>query len=267
LLLAALLALSGCSLTFRGTPTPQILISGAPVITIAAPLEGSTYLEGVSVIIQALVANAGADIARVNIQVDGETIADLQTPNSAGLPQFSLAQGWGAHGVGQHTIMITAYRADGSASAPSVVTFNVTNSADQVAGNADTTEQTAPPGPATVPAATSEDAPPSDTSVMATVNQPSNVRSGPASSFNPPIGSLNAGDTVELVARTSAGDWYRLVFEVGDGWINAIQVTPQGDVSALPVDDGPPRPNVKFSAMRLRFGEGRSKKRDSALFS
>src|SRR5689334_12554736 len=130
LMLTVLLA--ACNLGNSGTQGgSQSVISGAPVVRIAAPLPNATYLEGVSVNIQAAVSNAGADIDRVEISIDGTVAATLPKPNSAGTPTFSVAQTWTATGAGQHSIAVTAFRADGSSSAPATVNVTVVSQSAQ----------------------------------------------------------------------------------------------------------------------------------------
>src|SRR5262249_6847141 len=136
-----MVALAACNLANApGQGNSQAAISGAPVVRIASPLPNSTYLEGVSVNIQAAVSNAGPDIDRVEILVDNQNVATVPKPNSAGPPTSSVAQTWPAAGGGQHTIAVTAFRADGSSSAPASVNVTIVSQSAQA---------TATPGGAT----------------------------------------------------------------------------------------------------------------------
>lgn len=72
----------------------------------------------------------------------------------------------------------------------------------------------------------------------ATANQGINVRSGPGLEYNPPIGSLAAGQTVVVLAISPKGDWYKIQYYDGEGWVGRQYVTTQGDISGLPVDEG-----------------------------
>lgn len=122
--LAAAAIFAACSLT--NAPTNQaITISGAPIVRIVAPPPNATYLEGVRVNTQALVSNAGADIARVEIAVDGAVVQTLDSPNTNGVPSFSVVGGWQAAGIGAHTASVTAFRADGTRSEPAEVAFTI----------------------------------------------------------------------------------------------------------------------------------------------
>ncbi|MEM6283069.1 MAG: SH3 domain-containing protein [Chloroflexota bacterium] len=71
-----------------------------------------------------------------------------------------------------------------------------------------------------------------------------NVRRGPSTRFNPPIGSFDVGDTVELTGVNPSRDWYRIRWQGGTGWIagGAQFVDIGGNTASLPVDAGPPTP-------------------------
>ncbi len=249
-LLVALLA--ACNL--NTSPDTGPAIGGPPQVRIAAPLPNATYLEGVIVTIQALVTNAGPDLSRVEVTLDNSLLAERTDPNPSGAPSFSVAETWRAAGAGAHTIAITAFRADGTASAPAVVTINVVghSSAAQTAtptGGSAATSTSAPP---TAPRATNTPAPPTDTPPPAATATPStpratfnvgvNVRRGPDVSFEPPIGSFAAGDSSDVLAVNPARTWYKVRYWNGEGWVFGSLLTISGDASNLPVDPGPPTP-------------------------
>jgi Big-like domain-containing protein/CARDB protein len=279
LLLAALLP--ACSLTASNSTGGQTNISGQPVVRLVAPQPNATYLEGIPVNIQASVSNAGSDIDRVEISVDGAVVTALPSPNAAGAPTFSASYSWPAKGVGQHTINVTAFRHDGSSSAPVSVNVNVVSqtSGGSTGGQAGTTgggqttgSQTtggttggqtsggntggglptlAPPPSATLPptqSAPTNPPPPSNTPTPSvptgTINQGANVRRGPSVLFNPPMGSLAANSTVTILAVNTAHDWYKVQYYNAPGWIAANLLTFSGDLASLPVDDGPPVPTL-----------------------
>lgn len=250
-LLVALLA--ACNLST--TPDAGPAISGPPQVRIAAPLPNATYLEGVVVTIQALVTNAGPDLSRVETTLNGSPLAERTNPNPSGAPSFSVAETWRAAGAGAHTITITAFRADGTASAPASVTINVVgqSSAAQTAtptsGGSDRTNTSAPP---TAPRITNTPAPPTEpppptatptpSRPRATFNVGVNVRRGPDVSFEPPIGSFAAGDSSDVLAVNPARTWYKVRYWNGEGWVFGGLLTISGDTSNLPVDPGPPTP-------------------------
>ncbi len=126
--LAFALTLAGCTLP-GGSDTTAL--SGAPQVQLIAPLADARYQEGVPVNIQAVVRNAGADIARVEVVANDAIIATLQTPNADGALSFSLpTQTWQPPGPGVYSISVTAFRADGSNSAPAQVSIQVLSEAD-----------------------------------------------------------------------------------------------------------------------------------------
>lgn len=263
--LAALL--TACNLNNTEENIPQSF-SGPPVIQIAAPLPNATFLEGVTVNIQARVSNAGADVARVEVRVDDSIIADLLEPNSAAAPAFSITQSWPAAGTGAHTISLTAFRADGSASEPASVTVNVVSQSGGSSASPTPTQQdqsSAPPAPVgnepntnnsgaqTVPTVADTATPrpttapePSNTPTpsvpMATFSTGVNVRRGPGTVFEPPIGSFAANNTTEVLAISPDRAWYKVKYYNGEGWVFANLMSISGDTARLPVDAGPPTP-------------------------
>lgn len=281
--IAAMLLLSGCSLNFS-PPAATETIDGAPQVSIAAPLPNSTYYQGVNVLVQALVTNAGADINRVEIAVDSNIISTLSDVNPNSTYSFSVTQSLPSMSVGTHSLSVTAFRANGQSSAPSTVTFTIasptgvttseatpqadantprepeteTNTETSTENNVENATRrptstsapettTAPASAEVPPPATAQPQPPAQNSSpnsapVATFSQPVNVRRGPGTVFNPPIGSFNAGQTTEILARNAAGDWYKVRYGTGEGWVFGALVIVTGDTSALPVDPGPPVP-------------------------
>ncbi len=264
LLMALAAMVSGCNLA-SSPDSNTAAISGPPTVTIAAPPANATYLENVAVNIQALVGNAGTDVDRIEILVDGTIIQTLKAPNPGGAPSFSIAQSWQAAGEGQHTISVTAFRADGSSSAPASVAINVitaqsspTTSPTQTTGGANVQPTTSTNNqsvqPTAASAATNPPAAPTDVPAPAASATPSvpytvttqgiNVRSGPSTLFNPPIGSLAADQSVELLARSPDSQWFKIKYYNGSGWVFASLTKPSVDPAQLTVDAGPPPPTL-----------------------
>ncbi|MCS7070522.1 MAG: SH3 domain-containing protein [Anaerolinea sp.] len=270
---------AGCSLTVAvETPTPAIV--GAPVVQLAAPIPDGSYLSGVTVNIQVLVTNAGPDIARVDFAVDETIIASVENPNAAGTRAFSLTRSWTAVEPGEHTIRVTAYRGDGSASEPAEVAIRVvdetallpaqsveatqtaeptlfmpTDAAVRLEGvptrlpaggtpQPEPTQSAPTPLPPTLPPPTEPPPTQAPTAPSATFTQGVNVRSGPSTLFNPPIGSFAAGQSTQILAVNPAGDWLKVRYYNGEGWVFASLATVTGDLSTLPRDPGPPLPTL-----------------------
>lgn len=272
MLLIATFALVACDMA--ASPEEDASFEGPPIVRIAAPLAGDTYREGVSVDILIRVENAGPDIARVAIQVDGQIVGETSLPNSAGQASFTVQIGWTAVGVGSHTISAVASRADTTVSAPASVTINVvaapqsvqaTNTTAPVVQATATTEsntgftqptqadssnqqaqatntEALPP----TTALTNTPVPPQATNTpsrpMISVTTGANIRSGPSQAFNPPIGSLAVGATAPILAVSTDGTWYKIQYYNGEGWIFAATVSVTGDIAGLPREAGPPTP-------------------------
>ena len=272
--------LTGCSLNF-GQPEgePVAMISGAPVVEIAAPLPNSTFLQEVAVNILAAVSNAGTDIQRVEIKVGDTTVADITSPNASGAARFSVTQTWTPAGPGEYTITVTAYRADGSASQPATVRVNVIEGLP----TAQPTETPQATITRQVPTATSTLAPtetepdetedeantdtpddgedtdatdaPDDTSdtadtasgdvVLRIVQGGINVRRGPSTNFVPPLG-VATGDVTALAANTAL-TWFKINYQGGEAWITgdeSLVTVISGDPASLPRESGPPIPTL-----------------------
>ncbi len=261
LLLTLILLLTGC--TLNNVSAPSESVSGAPTVRILSPQPNAIYFEGITVIIQATVSNAGSDVNRVEVVVDGTTVTALNEPNPNGAASFNVSYGWAASGVSGHTINVIAYRADGSSSSGDTGTVQITVKAT------DTTIQTQPtrsgggvatqtqgqPQPTTQSSqqivATSLPATAAPTTVAATATpsrptatftQAINVRRGPGTEFDPPIGAFTQGQSAEILAINSAGTWYKVRYGGGEGWVFAALTDAFGDMGTLPRDPGPPVP-------------------------
>lgn len=61
-----------------------------------------------------------------------------------------------------------------------------------------------------------------------------NVRSGPTVNANI-IGSVPVGTELPADGRNEAGDWFRVMYSSGPGWVNKDIIDSEGDLSTLPV--------------------------------
>lgn len=80
---------------------------------------------------------------------------------------------------------------------------------------------------------------------MITVNQNANVRSGPGTVYEPPVGALPVGATATVEGKNDDGTWWYIVFPAGPngrGWISASLVTPSCIPATLTVVAAPPTP-------------------------
>jgi hypothetical protein len=218
LLLALICLLAGC--TLNNVSSPSQSVSGAPTVRILSPQPNAIYFEGITVIIQATVTNAGSDVNRVEVVVDGSTVTTLSKPNPNDANSFNVSYGWAASGVGAHTINVVAFRADGSSSSGDTGSVQITVKAPDgstttqgqptrsTGGNATATQGQTQPTQAqqlsdSTTAATSipATAAPTTVAASATPSRPTatftqasiNVRRGPGLEFDPPIGAFTQG--------------------------------------------------------------------------
>lgn len=266
LAVASFCLLAGCSLTLTGMPTPTV--GGAPIVQFTAPAPDAVVLEGVTLVLQVTVMNAGADISRVAFSVDEQPLVEIANPNPEGAWQVAVSAQWVALGEGMHTLSATAFRADGTSSQPASVIVYVTTSPDGLseAATAEVTAVLLPPdateeapeataavpdatGPASTPTtrATQGAAPTTASTpapLTATFSQPANVRSGPGLEYAPPIGAFASGQVTEVLAVNASRTWFRVRYGSGFGWVSAALIILSADPTGLPVESGPPPPTA-----------------------
>ena len=108
-----LLFLAGCNLDV--TPdAPPPSFEGPPVIHIAAPQPGQKFQTGATVIVQARVENAGPDISRIAVLLNGELMGEQLNPNVTDAEVLPLTIDWPTSNEGDYNIAVLAERADGS---------------------------------------------------------------------------------------------------------------------------------------------------------
>jgi hypothetical protein len=278
LCLGMLLLLSACNLTdnLTNTEQPAPQLSGEPVVQIASPLPNEIYMAGASINILGRIENAGEDIASIEILIDGESIGSAQQPNQQGALAFTITNSWVANGSGTRTITLRALRADETMGEASVNVDVFVPEDQMVQVDPQPTETFTLPTPVTVatdlpaptqeqvvqqpqtestqaqteptqaqPAATNTQAvPPTSSAPQIRVLSGANIRSGPGVVFNPPVGSLPANATANILAISPDRQWYRIQTGVGGGtsWIAASVVETTGDLANLPIESGPPTP-------------------------
>jgi uncharacterized protein YraI len=79
--------------------------------------------------------------------------------------------------------------------------------------------------------------PSSPVPVIATAQENLRVRAGPSASTQQ-VGSLNKGDTAQIVGRTAASDWWQILLPSNlsvRGWISAGFTDVSGPVGSIPV--------------------------------
>lgn len=76
-------------------------------------------------------------------------------------------------------------------------------------------------------------------------NSPVNVRSGPGTVYEPPIGSLNLGESAGVAGKNDDGTWWYINFPAGSGghgWVSASVVTASCIPTSLAIIAAPPTP-------------------------
>ena len=113
LLLPCLLFCASCNLNASPeSAAPDF--AGPPIIVIAAPQPEQQYLAGATAIVQARIENAGPDLARVAVLLDGALLGERWQPNETGAQVLPLTIDWPTSQAGIFTISVLAERADGT---------------------------------------------------------------------------------------------------------------------------------------------------------
>jgi len=112
--------------------------SSKPIVVLNAPVTGSQFNEGQAIVVQST-ATDSKGIVKVVLSVDNLVIQEdkIDPPQTA----IQRSQTWNAAGVGQHTITVRAFRADGTANDPVSITVTI------VPPSAPTPTATATPAP------------------------------------------------------------------------------------------------------------------------
>ncbi|MCY4021329.1 MAG: SH3 domain-containing protein [Chloroflexi bacterium] len=258
--IALVLLLSACSLGVPSAAVAPVAFAGPPVIRIASPLPDQTFLSGATVIVQARIENAGPDLARVTMLLDGDVIGEKQGPNPIGASVVPVTIDWPTSRPGQFEITVAAERGDGSGASESVSISVVLAPADEetqesvevVPPAEEIVDATVVPPPdetavlsTAAPVVSATPPPPTSPSVLssrsvaAVIAKPSNLRRGPGTSFEL-VGSIAVNQEVVIVAVNPDRDWYHIRYGAqGDAWIYSELVSPGGDLVGLPVESGP----------------------------
>jgi len=123
------LLLSACTLTEQST-TPSI-----PTVEFLYPLDNTTVLAGTDVQIQVLARDEdGAGIARVELLVDDQPHQQGTPVERPSVLVFTVEMNWLAEGEGLHALTATAYREDGTSSAPVTIRLSVISATEESGG-------------------------------------------------------------------------------------------------------------------------------------
>jgi hypothetical protein len=127
------LPMAGLALAMLACALPIGAGSSALSVTIQSPADGASLPVNVPVTISSVASDPnGPGVARVELRVNGQPVDESESP---GGPQagFSAAQVWTPTAEGEATIMVIAYREDGTASPPAVITVMVVGMTTTVA--------------------------------------------------------------------------------------------------------------------------------------
>ena len=246
LLAALVLAGAGCNLVFE-PPGAAARFSGPPQIVIAAPLPNQTFLAGTTVIVQARVENAGADLARIRVLLDEALLGEKINPNETSAAILPLSIDWPTSNPGNYQLAVIAERGDGT-SARADVMIRVIAQGESQPSEPDSAETAPDADDAAGDTATDAlDQP----YVTASLFQPSELRRGPSADHDI-IGELDMDATVVIVAVSAYRDWYRIQHEDEEqAWLLAESVV-KVDISGLPAEMGPPPPLPNLVVEDLR---------------
>ncbi|MCU0481176.1 MAG: SH3 domain-containing protein [Anaerolineae bacterium] len=267
--LLLLIITTGCTLSLVGssdadnTPTPAVL-PGQPEVEILPRLDNATYREGVLMYILATVRNAGANIARVEVLVDGIIVAQRDNPNVMNETTFTIQETWLATGTGERTITVAVSRANGErgedsinvlvtneglalapiiTEAPNQNVVTVVENTPQVIPTSQLLTVPTQGGEATLaPTAAPTEVVIDPNAPRIFADAPANVRRGPSRDFDPPLGVLQAGDSAPILALNQAGDWLKISYQGGEAWVFGEVVRIEGDTTNLPRESGPAVP-------------------------
>lgn len=244
LLAALVLAGAGCNLEFS-PPGTAARFAGPPQIVIAAPLPNQTFLAGTTVIVQARVENAGADLARVGVLLDEALLGEKINPNETGAATLPLSIDWPTSNPGNYQLAVLAERGDGT-SARADVMIRVIAQGESQPASAATASDTDDANDAATAAL-------EQPHVTATLVKPSQLRRGPSADHDI-ISELDINAPIVIIAVSSYRDWYRVQHEDEEqAWLLAESVD-EVDISGLPAETGPPPPlpNLVVEDLRLQ---------------
>ena len=204
-------------------------------MVIDSPPSGSQTAVGEEVFIQSTASDA-VGVLRVVLEVDGVLVSSDSSPDPNGQAVFSLLQSWTPQSTGTHTVMVTAFRADGTASQTASISVTVAESMADV-------QSTIAPPPIIV------NLPPTVTTGPCTAYTKTslNVREGPSISYDI-LTALPPASQVDVTGISSDRFWWQVVYSGGPGWMSAgsSYSIASGDCSSVPTaqpgDPPPPTP-------------------------
>ena len=238
---------AGCNLGVTGEGA-SATFEGAPIIHIAAPAPDQVFLAGATVIVQARVENAGADLARISVLLDDALLGEKRNPNETNAAVLPLTIDWNTSNAGEFKISVVAERG-GGVFAREDVNIRVIEEADQTTRPMDSAQER--------PESTDDETQGDESAPVAGLMlQPARIREGPGAAYDL-AGNLDENVEILIIAVNPAREWYRIrADDQAEAWIYAEFARAAADVSRLPVESGPPLPDaggVNLVALEVRI--------------
>lgn len=219
LVIVLMLAVLACNAQFAG---------GGPLsIQITSPAAGSTLAVDQPVTVACSAAdNSGGGVARVELFVNGTLTATQQAPGGA-QASFDTSFTWQPTTEGETQIMVIAYRADGTASAPANITVNVVGMTSESPASTEVTEddQDTPTPP-----------PQGFVQGEAIMQVSIRIRPGPLCDI---IGVVEKGEVINLMEYSKDNLWF-MTDHLGPeeiGWVYIEPITILGNEEDIPHGD------------------------------
>lgn len=236
------LAAMACSLgsnSERSTVDPDTI----PLVLLLAPVNNSVFAEGAEVELHALAQDVRGRAAALEFRVDDVPVARIDAPSLQGQETLTARATWTAAGQSKHVMTAEVFRADGlSLGLVDIVITVVAPPAARVLENEPASpDDAAGVNPTSTPGAQTQ--PQTDLGILsgptAVVSVAElNVRQGPDTRY-PSVGTLQRGDRIEIIGRNADGSWWAIAYRGGSAWVFAELVTPEGDISGVPLVASP----------------------------
>jgi len=263
-----LLIVSSLSCSMSTTPEQDSDMQGSvrnnSLVVLLAPINNSTYAEGVQVDFHAIAQDTESGVARIEFRVDDAPVGEVVSKQAGGESTLDAVISWVATGTTGHLVTAEAFRSDGSSLGLSDAAIKVVEKplAQLPLGNAQTAmppsaAQSTSPGATdtdestAIPSLTPGSMPPASPSPSSSTSsgQPAavvnvatvNVRQGPSTAYAV-VGVLRQGDRVNIVGRNADSTWWAVSYSSGTAWVYAALTTTQGNVSGVPLVAAPPPP-------------------------
>lgn len=233
LLLALLLGACNLStsteLTQLAPPTQITAAAGRPTVTISDPDDGAEFVVNDNILVSAGAADT-VGVTRIELRVNGQVVKTVSSERASGTPNMTALLDYRPTLTGDLTLQVVAFR-NTVASDPAQVQVRVRQTQTQVTA-------TRPPD-VSVPIIN-----PNDPTCRLLPNTTVNLRFGPGTNFEPPIGALSPGTVAPIVGRLADNRWWQVRVSSTFGWVTGDTqlVTVLGNCLSIPVVAPPATP-------------------------